>query len=188
MSSLCITGKGRASLSDRLSNADMNGEETVRTVDPRPRPPSLPPNAKLACRMVGRNPTLSEIVVQNVMRKCCDVDSQSRLVSMTRDMQGHTHMRVRAGDVHSVATLQRSLAATLPLAECSVSESWIDGTLEAEILIFTAHKERSRARAKVAQNRFASYWLSAGTICVLVGVGQWMASFGIDAPTRHDEL
>jgi len=131
--------------------------------------------------MSGDNPTLSEAVVRNVMRKCTEVDSKSQLVSMTRDTTGHTHMRVRAGDVHSVATLQRELARELPLSECTVSESWVDGTLEAEVTVFTAEEERRRARKMVTKRRAVSYLIAIGTICLLLGIGQWAAGFGVSA-------
>ena len=137
--------------------------------------------------MNGINPTLAEAVVTNVMRKCTDVDLASKLVSMTRDTQGHTHLRVRAGDVHSVSTLQRELSSLLPLGECNVSESWVDGTLEAEVTVFTAAEERRRARAMVTQRRAVSYWIAIGTICLLMGIGQWAAALG-GAARRKDEL
>ena len=130
---------------------------------------------------------MSEAVVRNVMRKCTEVDNQSKLVSMTRDTSGHTHLRVRAGDVHSVGTLQHELARMLPLAECNVRESWVDGTLEAEVTVFTADEEHRRARTMITRHRLVSYWIAVGTICLLLGLGQWAAGFG-SGGGPHDEL
>lgn len=138
--------------------------------------------------MAGANPTLSEAVVRNVMRKCTEVDHQSKLVAMTRDTSGHTHLRVRTGDVHSVGTLQNQLARMLPLAECNVSESWVDGTLEAEVTVFTADEECRRARMLITRHRLVSYWIAMGTICLLLGLGQWAAGLRGGGAGPHDEL
>jgi hypothetical protein len=171
----------------RATGPVMNQE--VPTVEPRPRPPPVPTHlSKTLCRrMTGSNPTLSEAVVRNVMLKCTEVDKDAKLVSMTRDTLGHTHMRVRAGDVHSVSTLQRELSSMFPLSECNVSESWVDGTLEAELTVHTAPEEFRRARKMVTDQKLVAYWIGIGTISLFMGLGQWVAALSATL-VAHDEL
>lgn len=149
----------------------------VPTVEARPKPPPTPPSVpRLGRCMSGSNPTLSEAVVRRVLDVCHEVDHNAKLVNMTRDPNGDCHLRIRAGDVHSVASLQSGLQDAMPLSTCSVEESWLDGTLEAEVTVYGAGEEYRRARALVTRGRLPSYWIGIATICLLLGMGEWAAA------------
>ena len=116
-------------------------ESQVPTVEPRPRPPPVPPHVPSNRRVMnGENPSLAERVVQSVLATCREIDHSARLVSMTKDTTGETHLRVRAGDIHSVESLRRALVDAMPLSQTVVQESWADGTLEAEVTVPTPAK------------------------------------------------
>jgi hypothetical protein len=140
--------------------------------------------------MSGDNPTLAESVVQRVMDTCREVDRNSRLVTMNRDTCGHCHLRVRAGDVHSVASLQRALQDAMPLSSCSVLESWVDGTLEAEVTVYTRAQEYTIARKLVSGKRLFQYWIAISTILIVLGAGEWAAAIRLAwaPPGLRDEL
>lgn len=140
--------------------------------------------------MGGDNPTLAEHVVRSVMDTCRIVDHNARLVTMTKDVEGRVHLRVRAGDVHSVASLQRALEDAMPLSECSVQESWVDGTLEAEVTVFTKTEEYWKARKLVSRMRVFQYWIALASITVVLGIGEWVAAIRLAwaPPELRDEL
>jgi hypothetical protein len=140
--------------------------------------------------MSGENPTLAEHVVQKVMDTCRGVDQNARLVTMTRDTTNCAHLRVRAGDVHSVASLQRALEDAMPLSACSVQESWIDGTLEAEITVFSRIHEYAAARKIVTSKKLFQYWIAMAWVVIFLGVGEWVAAVRLSwsPPHLRDEL
>ena len=154
----------------------MDSSPAVPTVDARSRPPPLPRGVCFARCMGGDNPTLTDTVVKNVLGACRNVDNSCKLMTMTNDSSGNSIVRVRAGDVHSVASLQRALCDALPLSETTVSESWLDGALEAEVKIFTVGKERELARSKITKSRLMSYSLLIAWACLLIGLGEWAAA------------
>lgn len=140
--------------------------------------------------MSGDNPTLAEHVVRSVMDACRNADHQARLVTMTKDAKGHIHMRVRAGDVHSVASLQRALVDAMPLSASLVQESWIDGTLEAEVTVYPKREEYYAARKIVASKRLFQYWIAIAWIFIFLGIGEWAAAIRSvwSPPVLRDEL
>lgn len=139
--------------------------------------------------MDGSNPTLSELVVKSVMRICQTVDSESRLVTMNRCASGRCVLRVRAGDVHSVASLQRALQIAMPLSACSVGESWVDGFLEAQIEVYCRSEERKLARKLVASEICFKYSIAVATILLFCGFADWLAAVRLSLfPLNHDEL
>jgi len=140
--------------------------------------------------MNGENPSLAEHVVQKVMDTCRAVDQAARLVTMTKDGGGQVHLRVRAGDVHSVASLQRALEDAMPLSASTVQESWIDGTLEAEITVYSRSVEYYAARKIVSSKRLFQYWIAIAWILIFLGVGEWVAAVRIAwaPPQLRDEL
>jgi len=137
--------------------------------------------------MAAQETTLLSQVVARAMAACRAVDPQARPVSMTEDGEGLTHLRVRAGDAHSVNGLQSALQRVLPLSQSRVTESWVDGTLEASVTVLTKSQERYAARFAVAKRRFVAYWLLASWVCVLIGVGEWYWGLRAVAETK-DEL
>lgn len=115
--------------------------------------------------------------MKRALEACRRVDAQSRVVSMTTDaVTGLTHLRVRAGDVHTVNGLQQALWAAMPFATSRVTENWMDGTLEADVTMLTAHQERCAARCEVVKTRLAAYWLLLAWVFLLMGLGAWSAS------------
>ena len=121
--------------------------------------------------------TLQEAVVQRCQEACRLIDPQSRVVRMTEDgATGLTHVRVRAGDAHTVNGLQQALRRVMPFATTQVTESWMDGTLEADVTVLTAEQERRAARAEVTKTRLTKYWLLLAWVFVLLGMGEWSAS------------
>jgi hypothetical protein len=121
--------------------------------------------------------TLQEAVVQRCQEACRLIDPSSRVVRMTEDGgTGLTHVRVRAGDAHTVSGLQRALRSVMPFSATQVTESWVDGTLEADVTVPTAQQERRAARALATSTRLTKYWLLLAWVFVLLGMGEWSAS------------
>ncbi len=118
---------------------------------------------------------MADAIVQKVLATCRGIDGAVKLINMTRDAQGHTHLRVRAGDVHSVESLRRALQDTMPLSQCTVQESWLDGTLEAEVTVYTEDEEYRRARAKAIKSRWIMYPLLLAWVLLFLGLGEWVA-------------
>ena len=55
----------------------------------------------------------------------------------------------------------------LPLSTTQVTESMLDGTLEAEVTVPTEAQERLAARYAVAKERLVAYWLLAACASVM---------------------
>ena len=137
--------------------------------------------------MAAQESTLQSQVLARALAACRAVDPQARAVSMTEDADGLTHLRVRAGDAHSLNGLQEALQRVMPLSQSRVTESWVDGTLEAEVTVLTKAQERLAARFAAAKRRLPAYWVLAAWACFLVGVCEWYWSVtgGVEA---KDEL
>ena len=162
------------------------------TVAPRPRPP-VPPTAVNSHRRMSNgkmNPTLAEHIVQQTMRRCREVDHNAKLVSCVKDAVGRTIIHCRAGDVHSTSSLQAALNDAFPLSTVAVTESWLDGTLEAELIVATKSEEYARARRIVTKRRAFSYWLLLVWALFLIACVEWVleARASRPAPSLHDEL
>lgn len=126
-------------------------------------------------------------VVKRCLEACRAIDAKSRLVSMTEDgATGLTHLRVRASDAHTVNALRQALWRAMPLSSTRVTESWVDGTLEADVTVLTQQQERRAARYEVAKERLVAYWLLASWLFLLLGMGEWSAS--LRALRGKDEL
>lgn len=128
-----------------------------------------------------------DTLAANVLNTARAADPACRLISMASDAKEQTLVRLRAGNAHSGGSLQRVLQASFPLSLVEVDESFLDGTLEASITIFSHSEERARARRRVTRSRFLSYPLLMAWACVLLGVGDWLG--GLRATTTgKDEL
>lgn len=125
--------------------------------------------------MAGQERTLQSRVVQTALEACRRVDQSVRVANMTEDADGTTYLRVRAGDAHSVASLQQALQQALPLASTSVTESMLDGTLEAELVVLNKRQEYLHARRLVSRERIPGYTIVLAWIFVCLGVGEWGA-------------
>ena len=126
-------------------------------------------------------------VVRRCLEACQRIDGASRVVSMTEDgATGLTHLRVRAGDTHTLEHLRAALGNALRLSTTRVTESMLDGTLEADVTVLTAQQERRVARRKVTRERLVAYWLLLAWVFVFLGIGEWSAS--VRALRGKDEL
>ena len=64
----------------------------------------------------------------------------------------------------------------MPFSATQVTESWMDGTLEADVTVPTAQQEQLAARAVATSTRLTKYWLLLAWVFVLLGMGEWSAS------------
>lgn len=124
--------------------------------------------------MGDSNASVSSTVARNVLSTCEAIDAASRLVSVTRDDLGCCNVRIRAGDVHTLASLKRALDREMPLSRIVVTESFIDGTLEAEVTVYADRQERRLARSMARRSRAVRYCTLAFIGCVLAGIATWM--------------
>lgn len=125
-------------------------------------------------------------VVRRCQEACRRIDATSRVVSMTEDAAGLTHLRFRAGDTHTLEQLRAALGNAMRLSTTRVTESWVDGTLEADVTVLTARQERRAARHEVAKGRLVAYWLLLAWVFLFLGIGEWSAS--VRAVRGKDEL
>jgi hypothetical protein len=116
------------------------------------------------------------------------VDPEVRLVSMLRDTSGVTRVRVRAGDTHGVGSLSRALQSKLPLSSVSVNESWLDGTLEADVLVPSISGERDKAREIVTRSRWLAYPLLSAWMLFLFGAYEYAFATLLKENSPKDEL
>lgn len=139
--------------------------------------------------MAAQQETLSSTIVQRALAACRGVDASSRLASMTADVDGLTRLRVRAGDTYSLAGLQAALASVLPLSTTRVHESFVDGTLEAEVLVHTQEQEYTEARLRVTSSRCVTLWLLLAWVAFLIGTAEYLLCLTATvSATQHDEL
>ena len=138
--------------------------------------------------MAAQQRSMQSTVVQRCLQACHGIDGASRVVSMTTDgVTGLTHLRVRAGDAHTLEKLRGALGSVLRLSTTSVTENWVDGTLEADVTVLTSQQERLEARRIVARGRVAAYWLLLAWFFLLLGLHEWWSSAG-DGTRGKDEL
>ena len=160
----------------------------VPAPDPRSRPVQRgPPRLAVAVTppfplrsMEGQKRTLADELVRRVLAACRAVDGQAVVSNMTKNgATGATHIRVRAGDTHSVYSLSKALQNVMPLSDITINESMVDGVLEADLTVLTKRDERVRARAYVANRRLFSYPLLLAWVCLFVAIrdyGVWLYS------------
>lgn len=138
--------------------------------------------------MASQERSFANAVVQTALAACHRIDTGAKLVSMNENGHGVMHLRIRAGDAHTVASLQQALQQVMPLSHATVTESWIDGTLEADVTVLTREQEYRAARKMLSSSRVYIYWLMVGWALVLVGIGEWAASVRGALLAGKDEL
>ncbi len=80
-------------------------------------------------------------VANRVLAACRKKDEGAAVVYVGRNDDGQTIVRVRAGDTVSIGALQSGMQHLFPFARVRTSESVLDGTLFAEIVVPTAEDE-----------------------------------------------
>jgi len=83
---------------------------------------------------------------------------------------------VRPGPSRSPAALQRALQRALPFARVSVSESFLDGELEAEVCVPGAARERQMRLAAARAQRAPAALALLAKACALASVLSWVAA------------
>ena len=120
--------------------------------------------------------SLQSAVVQRCLAACRRIDAQSKIVSMTEDgLTGFTHLRLRAGDTHTLEHLRVALGGVMRFSTTRVTENCVDGTLEADVTVPTRQQEWLAARREVTRGRLAAYWLLLAWFCFLLGLHEWGA-------------
>ena len=129
--------------------------------------------------MAAQQRSMQSAVVQRCLQACRRIDGAARVVSMTTDSAtGLTHLRVRAGDTHTLEKLRGALGGVLRLSTTCVTENWVDGTLEADVTVLTSQQERLEARRLVARERVAAYGLLLAWVFLLLGLHEWWSGMG----------
>lgn len=136
--------------------------------------------------MTTQQRTLESRVVKRAERACHQVDADARVVSYTEDADGVARLRMRAGDAHSLEAMREALTGVLPLSTTLVTENFMDGTLEVEVLVLTRAQERWHARHAVSKERLVAYWLLLAWVALFLGLGGWSSS--VRRFVRKDEL
>ncbi len=126
--------------------------------------------------MAAQQRTLESRTVARATCACQQIDPAARVANFTEEDDGSGRLRLRAGDAHSLEGMREALASALPLSSTRVTESWLDGSMEVEVLVLTRAQERWRARYAVARERLVAYWLVLAWVFVFLGLGEWSAS------------
>lgn len=103
-------------------------------------------------------------------------DEGARIVSVLRDECGRSVVRVRSSKDHNAIALSEVMKSEMPLAQSSVIENSLDGTIETEVVVPTRADERARAHLKAAGTTTATALMWAAQIMLWGGVAVWVAS------------
>ena len=144
--------------------------------DPRAPPPSP--------QREGRNGgarTREDAIAESVLAACRRVDGGCRIVGFSKLSAGTHEVRVRASSQSSVHTLQLELQRLMPLSKSKVHESFLDGSLEASILVLDRATERRVARRIASARPFARFVRACAWSCLLLGAGAWIATLAAPA-------
>jgi hypothetical protein len=119
---------------------------------------------------------MPDSVAQRVLRTCRIEDEGANLAYVGKGDFGETIVRIASSTSSSVGSLQRTLAASFPLARVTSSENAIDGSLTAQISVPSSRDEWRKA-LKTTQKRaeLQALWMIA-TSSMLVGVGWALAA------------
>ena len=114
--------------------------------------------------------TTCDEVAQRVLQACRKKDDGATVTYVGRNDDNQTIVRVRAGTAASVGALQSSMQGLFPFARVRTSESVLDGTLQAEIMVPTSEDEwrfacaDARSRLSVRLLRMAAFALFVGGV------------------------
>lgn len=94
---------------------------------------------------------MSSAAVDSVLSACRLVDCDATLASATYCSEGNTRVAIRSGVYGSVQHLREALETTVPLANVTLNENMLDGTLELIVTVPTSNEEKRRAKTLVAK-------------------------------------
>ena len=149
--------------------------------EPEPEPalePSLapPPPRKLIRQIISRTRymprTITDEVANHVLATCKRTDPDATVTYVACETDSHV-IRIRSGLGASVSALQRALRAALPLCSVRTYESALDGTLQAQVEVFSKHVEFARARVMAEERRSMRLLRTMALVCFVVGMTLW---------------
>lgn len=127
--------------------------------------------------MVTDRPSFTQGVAKRVLDACRREDTDASITYVGVDETGRTRVRVQSSVLSSVETLQRSLRKAMPFAIVRTSESVLDGTLQAELIVPTSQDEFSMAYTKEKLTLFFRLLSGGATIIGAAGASLVLASF-----------
>ena len=131
--------------------------------------------------------TFSQQVSGVVLRSCRQHDPDARIASVLRDSEGRTVIRLRAGDGKSSVKLLKSMQQLWPLAETSVLENTIDGSVQASITVPREEDEWKQAQKRAAGATLSKASLAVALLCFALGAAMYaseLAGHNSASPTE----
>lgn len=116
------------------------------------------------------NGTQANKVAELILKSCRMHDSGAHIASVLRDSEGRTMVRVRTDPTNNPLVLLKALRQLWPLANCSVQENALDGTVEAQITVPREADERMRARERALRSRVSDLLAVLSVALALVAV------------------
>ena len=104
-----------------------------------------PPVRRVGHTREGSDSMMVKRASELVIATCKDVDPDAKITSVVRDCGGRTTVRVKSGGGRDASALLNVLKREWPLAQLSVYESMLTGSLEACIQLPTEGDERAIA-------------------------------------------
>ena len=110
-------------------------------------------------------------VANRIVATCRAVDPQAHLAFVGRGCDGSTIVRIAASPASSASQLQRQLAGAMPLARVRTSESVLDGTLQATVVVPSRREEWAFAVREVCGRTHFVVLRVVAMGLLLVGLG-----------------
>lgn len=123
-----------------------------------------------------------------VLKSCQQYEPATRISSVLRDSSGRTVIRLSAGNGKGAARLLRALNALWPLAETSVMENAIDGSLQAEIKVPREEDEFRQAQRRASASAFSKASLAVALLFLALGCALYAAELSGNSRATHAEL
>ena len=119
---------------------------------------------------------MASAVVESVLKACRRIDRDASLASATYTQDGQTLVRIRSGATGSVTMLRRALQDAMPLAVTDVTDSPLDGTCEAAVMVPQGADEHRAARVLIRSRLLYRILFNLGMLLVVAGVGAWASN------------
>ena len=118
-----------------------------------------------------RNPTFSDLVSERVLVSCRSEEPNASISSVLRDSCGRTIVRVRSSSSSgNPFLLLKALQKAWPLANTSVIDNALDGSVEAEIIVPREQDEVMRAKGRAKSSRLAEFSWMMAVVLFVVGI------------------